>query len=206
MRVYSECDALTNPLVRQPPNDHLLEGSSISVIRITLGLDRTARVTVAAVRSTLAGIGFRVLGVASAMLRGLATGLCSLVPLLGSATIWATISIVLRLTGHSIKCPCWSPGSRCDQRFRQCRSPLNNRDWRTFQSQYAYGNLMRVRMLMTTALPGSFLSPKPQILYCGLEVGDRSRSPRARRGPCWLYNDRQYVSSDLHWDNDQACC
>lgn len=58
---------------------------------------------VAAAQGTLAGLAFYVLGLQSAVLWGFATAIASLLPLVGSATVWVPISIVLLLSGHWLK-------------------------------------------------------------------------------------------------------
>lgn len=58
---------------------------------------------VAAAQGTLGGLAYYVLGLQSAVLWGFATGIASLFPLVGSATVWVPISIVLLVSGHWIK-------------------------------------------------------------------------------------------------------
>lgn len=58
---------------------------------------------VAAAQGTLAGLAFYALGLQSAVLWGFATAVASLLPLVGSATIWVPISVVLLLSGHWLK-------------------------------------------------------------------------------------------------------
>ena len=58
---------------------------------------------VAAAQGVLAGLGFSVLGLQSAVLWGFTTAVASLLPLVGSATVWVPISMVLLVSGHWIK-------------------------------------------------------------------------------------------------------
>jgi len=58
---------------------------------------------VAAAQGTLAGLAFYVLGLQSAVLWGFSTAVASLLPLVGSATVWVPLSIVLLLSGHWLK-------------------------------------------------------------------------------------------------------
>jgi predicted PurR-regulated permease PerM len=60
-------------------------------------------VAVGALQGTLTGISFWALGLDSPVLWGVVTGFFSLVPVVGSAMVWAPASVVLLLTGHSIK-------------------------------------------------------------------------------------------------------
>jgi hypothetical protein len=50
---------------------------------------------VGGIQGTLTGLAFWALGLDSALLWGLVTGICSLVPMIGSATIWAPAGVVL---------------------------------------------------------------------------------------------------------------
>ena len=45
-------------------------------------------------------MGFWALGVPSPVVWGLVTGLCSLIPLVGSAAVWGPASIIFFITGH----------------------------------------------------------------------------------------------------------
>ena len=55
---------------------------------------------VATAQGILAGVAFHVLGLQSAVLWGFATAVASLLPMVGSATVWIPISFVLLLSGH----------------------------------------------------------------------------------------------------------
>jgi predicted PurR-regulated permease PerM len=58
---------------------------------------------VGALQGTLTGLSFWALGIKSPVLWGMVTGVCSLVPFVGSATVWVPASILLMLAGHPIK-------------------------------------------------------------------------------------------------------
>lgn len=58
---------------------------------------------VGGLQGTLTGLSFWALGIDSPVLWGVVTGVCSLVPFVGSATVWVPASIVLMFTGHPIK-------------------------------------------------------------------------------------------------------
>lgn len=60
-------------------------------------------VIVGALQGLLAGLSFWALGMNSPVLWGVVTGVFSLVPIFGSAIVWAPASIVLLLTGHFVK-------------------------------------------------------------------------------------------------------
>jgi predicted PurR-regulated permease PerM len=60
-------------------------------------------VAVGVLQGTLTGLTFWALGLDSPVLWGVVTGLFSLVPMVGSATVWVPASIVLLLTGHFAK-------------------------------------------------------------------------------------------------------
>lgn len=57
-------------------------------------------VAVGALQGTLTGLSFWALGLDSPVLWGVVTGFFSLVPIVGSALVWAPASIALALTGH----------------------------------------------------------------------------------------------------------
>jgi predicted PurR-regulated permease PerM len=57
-------------------------------------------VAVGGIQGTLTGLAFWALGLDAPLLWGLVTGLCSLVPMIGSATVWVPAGVVLLLTGH----------------------------------------------------------------------------------------------------------
>jgi predicted PurR-regulated permease PerM len=58
---------------------------------------------VAAIQGTLAGLAFYVLGLQSAVLWGFVTAIASLLPVVGSATVWVPMSVVLLASGHWLK-------------------------------------------------------------------------------------------------------
>ena len=60
-------------------------------------------VAVGALQGTLTGLTFWVLGLDSPVLWGVVTGFLSLIPMVGSAGVWAPASIVLLVTGHVVK-------------------------------------------------------------------------------------------------------
>jgi predicted PurR-regulated permease PerM len=60
-------------------------------------------VVVGALQGTLTGLSFWALGIDSPALWGTVTGVFSLVPIFGSAIVWAPASIALLLTGHFVK-------------------------------------------------------------------------------------------------------
>lgn len=57
-------------------------------------------VAVGGIQGTLTALAFWALGLGSPLLWGLVTAFCSLVPVVGSATVWAPAGVVLLLTGH----------------------------------------------------------------------------------------------------------
>jgi predicted PurR-regulated permease PerM len=57
-------------------------------------------VAVGGIQGTLTALAFWALGLGSPLLWGLITGICSLVPMVGSALVWAPAGVVLLLTGH----------------------------------------------------------------------------------------------------------
>jgi predicted PurR-regulated permease PerM len=60
-------------------------------------------VAVGALQGTLTGLTFWALGLQSPVLWGVVTGFFSLVPMVGSATVWVPAAIVLLLSGHFLK-------------------------------------------------------------------------------------------------------
>jgi predicted PurR-regulated permease PerM len=57
-------------------------------------------VAVGGIQGTLTALAFWALGLDAPLLWGLVTGICSLVPMVGSALVWAPAGVVLLLTGH----------------------------------------------------------------------------------------------------------
>ena len=72
-------------------------------INATVSANFYGGLAVAAAQGTLAGLAFYVLGLQSAVLWGFATAVASLLPLVGSATVWGPLSLVLLLSGHWLK-------------------------------------------------------------------------------------------------------
>ena len=60
-------------------------------------------VAVGAAQGLLAGLAYWVLGVGSPVLWGVMTGICSLVPMVGSALVWVPAALVLMFGGHVVK-------------------------------------------------------------------------------------------------------
>lgn len=60
-------------------------------------------VAVGAAQGLLAGLAYWVLGVGSPALWGVITGICSLVPMVGSALVWVPAALILMLSGHLVK-------------------------------------------------------------------------------------------------------
>ena len=56
---------------------------------------------VGAAQGVLAGIGYRIVGLPSSLLLGVATGFASVIPVIGSALIWASAAIYLLVTGSA---------------------------------------------------------------------------------------------------------
>ena len=78
--------------------DQLFTGVSNSIVANVYGV-----LAVAATQGVLATLGFWVLGLHSPVLWGLVTALFSLVPLVGSAAVWAPAAIILAVSGHWVK-------------------------------------------------------------------------------------------------------
>ena len=83
------------------PEEHVLELRDR--ISSTVIANFYGSVVVGGLQGTLTGFTFWVLGIESPVLWGLVTALFSLVPMVGSALVWAPASIVLLLTGHFLK-------------------------------------------------------------------------------------------------------
>jgi len=60
-------------------------------------------IAVALAQGTLMGLAYFLLGVSSPVLWGALTGVCSLIPVVGSSLVWLPITVVLGLTGHWAK-------------------------------------------------------------------------------------------------------
>jgi predicted PurR-regulated permease PerM len=60
-------------------------------------------VAVGAAQGLLAGLAYWVLGVGSPVLWGVVTGICSLVPMVGSALVWLPTALILMIGGHVMK-------------------------------------------------------------------------------------------------------
>lgn len=58
---------------------------------------------VGAIQGTLTALAFWALGLQGPILWGLVTAICSLIPMVGSAAVWAPASIFLLLSGHVVK-------------------------------------------------------------------------------------------------------
>ncbi len=71
-----------------------------SIINDTVVANVYGGLAVAAAQGFLAGLGFWALGVPSALMWGVLTAAASLVPVIGSAMIWAPASIALMVGGH----------------------------------------------------------------------------------------------------------
>jgi predicted PurR-regulated permease PerM len=85
------------PLTRSQV-DRLFAGISNSIVANVYGV-----LAVAAAHGLLATLGFWVLGLHSPVLWGLVTALFSLVPIVGSAAVWAPAAIILAVSGHWVK-------------------------------------------------------------------------------------------------------
>jgi predicted PurR-regulated permease PerM len=75
--------------------DRLFTGVSNSLVANVQGC-----LAVGAAQGSLLSLGFWVLGLPSPILWGLVTGLCSLIPIVGSAAVWAPAVIMLFISGH----------------------------------------------------------------------------------------------------------
>jgi predicted PurR-regulated permease PerM len=72
-------------------------------VKETLGAIVYGTLAIAAVQGVLTGIGFWFLGIPSATLWGVVTGLCALVPVIGTAFVMLPAMLLLILGGHWIK-------------------------------------------------------------------------------------------------------
>jgi predicted PurR-regulated permease PerM len=73
---------------------HLYRNISDTIIANVYGI-----LTVGVAQGALTGIAMRIVGMPSSLLLGLAAGFCSIIPVVGSALIWAPVAIYLLLTG-----------------------------------------------------------------------------------------------------------
>jgi len=73
---------------------HLYRNISDTIIANVYGI-----LTVGAAQGALTGIAMRIVGMNSSLLLGLAAGFCSIIPVVGSAIVWAPVAIYLLLTG-----------------------------------------------------------------------------------------------------------
>ena len=78
--------------------ERLFTGISNSIVANVYGV-----LAVGASQGVLAGLGFWVLGLPSPVLWGMVTALFSLLPIIGSASVWAPAAIVLAISGHWVK-------------------------------------------------------------------------------------------------------
>src|SRR5262249_7511223 len=78
--------------------ERLFTGISNSIVANVYGV-----LAVGAAQGILATLGFWALGVPSPVLWGLVTALFSLVPIIGSAAVWAPAAIILAVSGHWVK-------------------------------------------------------------------------------------------------------
>jgi predicted PurR-regulated permease PerM len=73
---------------------HLYQSISDTIIANVYGI-----LTVGAAQGLLTGIAMRIVGMNSSLLLGLAAGFCSIIPVVGSAIVWAPVGIYLLLSG-----------------------------------------------------------------------------------------------------------
>ena len=85
------------PLTRSQV-ERLFTGISNSIVANVYGV-----LAVGAAQGALATLGFWVLGLPSPVLWGMVTALFSLVPIIGSAAVWAPAAIILAVGGHWVK-------------------------------------------------------------------------------------------------------
>ena len=78
--------------------DRIFSGVSNSLIANVQGC-----LAVGVTQGSLLSLGFWVLGLPSPILWGLITGLCSLIPIVGSAAVWGPAVIMLFISGHTWK-------------------------------------------------------------------------------------------------------
>jgi len=73
---------------------HLYQNISDTIVANVYGI-----LTVGAAQGALTGIAMRIVGMQSPLLLGLAAGFCSIIPVVGSAIVWAPVAIYLLLSG-----------------------------------------------------------------------------------------------------------
>lgn len=73
---------------------HLYRNIADTIVANVYGI-----LTVGAAQGVLTGIAMRIVGMPSSLLLGLAAGFCSIIPVVGSAIVWAPVAIYLLLTG-----------------------------------------------------------------------------------------------------------
>ncbi len=73
---------------------HLYQNISDTIIANVYGI-----LTVGVAQGILAGIAMRIVGMPSSLLLGLAAGFCSIIPVVGSAIVWAPVAIYLLVSG-----------------------------------------------------------------------------------------------------------
>ena len=78
--------------------ERLFTGASESIVANVYGC-----LAVGATQGTLLSLGFWALGVPSPVVWGLVTGLCSLIPVVGSAAVWGPAAVIFFITGHPWK-------------------------------------------------------------------------------------------------------
>lgn len=77
---------------------HLYRNISDTIIANVYGM-----LTVGAAQGILAGIAMRIVDMPSSLLLGLAAGFCSIIPVVGSALVWAPVGIYLLVSGATWK-------------------------------------------------------------------------------------------------------
>ena len=85
---------------------HLLVGIRDSVIANLYGI-----LAVGLAQGLLTGLALAILRVPSALLLGLATAFCSVIPIVGTMLVWLPSAIYLMATGHLWKGSSWSFGA-----------------------------------------------------------------------------------------------
>jgi predicted PurR-regulated permease PerM len=79
-----------------------LDGYLVTAGRMTRAVVYGLLITACA-QGLIAGIGYRVVGLATPVLLGVLTGILSVVPLVGTAIVWVPVAIWLMVAGHLIK-------------------------------------------------------------------------------------------------------
>jgi predicted PurR-regulated permease PerM len=96
-RSVAACAADALPL-KAGQVERLFTGVSDSIVANVYGC-----LAVGASQGTLLSLGFWALGVPSPVVWGLVTGLCSLIPIVGSSAVWGPAAILFFITGHPWK-------------------------------------------------------------------------------------------------------